>query len=104
MNLLPGFLNVYIPTLILRCLFLGWVLGGHHRDLFQGGKGRWPGRLMFMNFKSVEMPSFLQPTWDAVQKRPNRADLRQLSLEISASKVGPWLTSENLGFGRGPTR
>lgn len=57
-------------------------------DLFHGGKRRWPCRLMFMNFKSLEIPSLLQPVWDAVQKRANRADPRLLSLGMSAVKVG----------------
>lgn len=68
----------------IEVLFLGWVLDGHYKYLFLGGKERGPGRLMFMNFKSDEMSSFLQSIWDAVQKRPNRANLRQLPLEMSA--------------------
>ena len=36
---------------------------------------------MFINLKSVEMPSFLQPLWDAVWKRANREELSLLSSE-----------------------
>lgn len=52
---------------------------------------------------SMEMPSLLQPIWDAGQKRANRADSRLLSLGRFICKVGSWLALGNVHLGSGPT-
>lgn len=78
-ELLLGFSNVYISALILKHVFLVGCWMGVIGTFTVGGKGGWLGRRTFTNFKSIEMLSFLQCIWDAVQKRPKGADLRQLS-------------------------
>lgn len=57
--------------LLLKHVPLYWVQMGTCRH-FLWQERRRPGYLMFINLKSVEMPSFLQPLWDAVWKRANR--------------------------------
>lgn len=62
------FSNVHIFRPVIEALVLVLGPGWAHADLFHGGKGRWTGKLMFLNFKSVEVPPFLQPLWDSVWK------------------------------------
>lgn len=83
-------------TLILKYLVLNWVLDGHPGDNLLGERR---DVLLYLLTVSVEMPSFLQPIWDAVQKRANGLDWRLPSLESSACKVGSWLALGNLQLG-----